>query len=102
MSLHQQFKYNKDVFVYKALNYAGPEYTFNLYTHPSSSRYSNSRNHYLDLPRPWIDIVKSSIAYAGPLLWNILPINIRSSPSLSSFKRNLRQHRKTCAYYYGS
>ena len=56
MSLHQQWKYNKGVFMYKALNYAAPEYIPKLYTHPPS-RYSNSINHDLDLPRPRIDII---------------------------------------------
>ena len=93
MSLYQQLKYAQSVFMYKALNYAAPEYTSNLYTHPLS-RYSNSRNNDLDLPRPSIDIFKTSIAYSGALLWNNLPLNIRSSPALGSFKRNLRQHLK--------
>ena len=76
--------------MYKALNYAVPEYIANQYTHPPW-RYSNSRNHDLDLPRPWIDIFKTSVAsYSGALLWNNLPLNIKSSP----FKRNLRQHLK--------
>ena len=101
MNLHQQLQYNMGVFMYKALNYTAPEYISNMYTHPPS-RYSNSRNNYLDLPRTSIDIFKTSIAYAGALLWNNLPLNIRPCSSLCSSKRNLCQHLKAFTQYYGS
>ena len=66
-SLHQQLKYNKGLFMHKDLNYAAPEYISNLYTHPPS-RYSNSRNRDLDLPRPRIDNIenKHSLFWCSP------------------------------------
>ena len=50
MSLHKQQEYNKGLFMYR-----DPEYISNMYTRPPT-RYSNSGNCQLSLPRPRIDI----------------------------------------------
>ena len=41
--------------MYRLLRNEAPEHISNLYTH-TPSRYSNSRNYHLSLPRPRIDI----------------------------------------------
>ena len=56
MSLQKQLEYNKGLFVYRVLNSEAPEYISNMYTH-TPSRYSNSKNYQLSLPRPRIDII---------------------------------------------
>ncbi len=91
MSLQKQPEYNKGLFMYRLLSNEAPEYISNLYTH-TPSRYSNSRNYHLSLPRPRIDIFKTSISFSGAYLWNNLPLTVRSCQSLSSFKRKLRAH----------
>ena len=91
MSLQKQLEYNKGLFMYKVLNNETPEYISNLYTH-TPSRYSNSRHYHICLPRPNIDIFKTSISFCGAYLWNNLPLTTRSCQSLSSFKRKLRAH----------
>ena len=80
MSLQKQLEYNKGLFMYRV-----------LFTH-TPSRYSNSRNYHLSLPRPRIDIFKTSISFSGAYLWKNLPLTVRSCQSLSSFKRKLRAH----------
>ena len=91
MSLQKQLEYNKGLFIYRLLSNEAPEYISNLYTH-TPSRYSNSRNYHLSLPRPRIDIFKTGISFSGAYLWNNLPLTVRSFQSLSSFKRKLRAH----------
>jgi hypothetical protein len=91
LSLHRQLEYNKGVFMYRALTNDAPEYISSMYA-PRRSRYSNSRNNQLGLPRPRIDLLKTSIAFSGAFLWNHLPQTLRCCHSLSSFKRNLRVH----------
>ena len=91
MSLQKQFDYNKGLFMYRLLSNEAPEYISNLYTH-IPSRCSNSRNYHLSLPRPRIDIFKTSISFSGAHLWNNLPLTVRFCQSLSSFKRKLRAH----------
>ena len=34
---------------------------------------------------------KHTIRYTGPKLWNLIPRNIRSSPTLTAFKKNIRK-----------
>ena len=77
--------------MYRALKNEVSEYISKLYTHPLSG-YSSSRNYHLSLPRPRIDIFKTSISFSGAYLWNNLPLTVRSCQSLSSFKRKLRAH----------
>ena len=91
MSLQKQLECNKGLFMYRVLSNDAPDYISNRYTH-TPSRYSNSRNYHLSLPRPRIDISKTSISFSGVYLWNDLPLTVRSYESLSSFKRKLRAH----------
>ena len=38
-----------------------------------------------------LDLKQLHIANTGPKIWNIIPIDIRSLPTLSSFKKNFRK-----------
>ena len=72
MRLQKQLEYNKGLFMYRVLSnevpgYIAPGYIPNLYTH-TPSRYSNSRNYHLSLPRPRIDIFKTNISFSGVYL----------------------------------
>ena len=58
VSLHKKLEYNKGLFMYRVLTSEAPDYISSLYTH-IPSRYSNSRNYKLSLPRT--DIFKASI-----------------------------------------
>ena len=78
MSLQKQLEYNKGLFMYRVLSNEIPGYISNMYTH-TPSRYSNSRNYHLSLPRPRIDI-------------------FRTSHSISSFKRKLRANLEVITY----
>ena len=60
-------------------------------THTPSS-YSNSKNYQLSLPRPRIDIFRTSISFSGVFLWNNLFLTVRCCQSLSSFKRKVCAH----------
>ena len=93
LNLHKQLDYSKGVFMYRALTNSAPVYISSLYKAPHSS----SRNNYLQLPKPRIDLFKTSMAFSGALFWNCLPVHLRSCHSLSSFKRNLREHLNTTA-----
>jgi len=69
MGLHKQLEYNKGLFMYRVLNNEAPEYIPNMYTRPPS-RYSNIRSYQRSLPRPRINIFKTSISFSGAFLWN--------------------------------
>ena len=75
MNLRKELEDNKSLFMYRVINNETPEYMSNLYRRPSS-RYSNSRNYQLSLPRPMTDIFKTSIAFCRAFLWNNLPVTL--------------------------
>ena len=100
MSLQKQLEYNKGLFMYRVFSNEAPRYISNLYTH-TPSRYSNSRNYHLSLPRPRIDIFKTSISFPGVYMWNNLPLTVRSCQSsalsIVNFVHTLKQlHRMDC------
>ena len=75
LNLPQQLTYNKGVFMHIVLNNNSPNYLVQLFI-SHQSHYTNSRNNYV--PRPRLDLFKTSISFAGASLWNSLPQNIKS------------------------
>ena len=90
LGLHSQLTYNKGVFMYKALNNDAPMYIMTLF-HLNESHHPNFRQN-LHLPRPKLDLYKTALSYSGAYLWNNLPLSLKSSSSLRTFKQNLRAH----------
>ena len=48
-----------------------------------------------------LDISQASLPYAGVRAWNTIPRDIRSSPSLSCFKTNLKKHLLSLLWAHG-
>ena len=90
LNLPQQLAYNKGIFMHKILNNNSPNYLAQLFI-SHRSYYNNSRNN-LYVPRPRLDLFKTSISIAGASLWNSLPQNIKSCISLPCLKRNLHKY----------
>ena len=89
LSLKDLLKCNKLIFIYKILNHKAPSYLQNMFTHSHSYYTSYKQN--LILPKPRIDIYKTSLSYSGAALWNSLPICVRTQNNLKSFKINLHK-----------
>ena len=41
-------------------------------------------------PSVYTSLGRHAFSYAAPQIWNAIPVNIRNSPSVSSFKRNFK------------
>ena len=89
LNLPQQLACNKGIFMHKVLNNDSPNYLAQHFI-SHQSHYTNSRNN-LYVPRPRLDLFKTSISFAGASLWNSLPQNIKSCISFPCFKRNLHK-----------
>ena len=76
--------------MHKVLNNNSPNYLAQLFI-SHQSHYTNSRNN-LYVPRPRLDLFKTSISFAGASLWNSLPQNIKSCISVRCFKHNLHKY----------
>ena len=90
LNLPQQLAYNKGVFTHKVLNNNSPNYLAQLFV-SHQSHCTNFRNS-LYVPRPRLDLFKTSISFAGASLWKFLPQNIKSCISVPCFKRNLHKY----------
>lgn len=85
--------YNKAVFVYKALNNLSPQYIADL-LRPVSETHSrtlrSSVNGALAVPRSRSSLFDRSFSYTAPRLWNSIPLLIRNSSTVNSFKHNVK------------
>ena len=90
LPLNKHLLFNKGVTMHKVWNQSVPEYLKCLFS-KAQSKYQNSRQN-LALPRPRIDIYKTSLSFSGPSLWNMLPSSVKNVALLSSYKANLFRH----------
>lgn len=88
LSLHNQFLYNTAILTFKVRHSLAPSYLQDL-LNEAPNRY-NSMNYIL--PRTRVDLYKTSFSFSGPSVWNSLPLNVKSSNTLSIFKPLLKQH----------
>ena len=77
---------HKAILMYKVCNGCAPQYLQQLFP-PRYCEYNlrNSLNK-VCVPKPRTDYLKRSFTYSGTCLWNSLPEQLRSTPSLISFK----------------
>ena len=74
--------------MYKCINNLAPAYLCNLFV-PRTSNYDfRNAEKKLLLSKPRTDYLKHSFSYSGPILWNNLPEEIRTSNSLVFSKRS--------------
>ena len=81
--------------MFKCFNNAAPTYLFDKFhklrdLHNNYTRQATAD--LLALPKFKLDTAQNSFSFKGAKLWNSLPISIKSSTSLSSFKRNVLKH----------
>ena len=88
MPLAKQFDFNIAVLMFKVRNGLAPHYLTTLLY--ESNRRSESTRYICPITR--VDIFKTSFAFAGPKVWNSLPIHVKSMNSLYSFKNSLKSH----------
>ena len=81
--------------MYKALNGMTPEYITDLFKTTSVAHNRQLRsvgNELLSIPRTKTCYYDRSFTVVGTKQWNELPINIKHSPSLLSFKNSIKAY----------
>ena len=87
LPLRDKFLYNKGITMYKIMN--------GLFPPSISAKFRKNQSRFTDnicIPKPRIDLFKTSLIYSGSCLWNSLPKLIKNKPSLNSFKLALKRH----------
>ena len=92
LPVKQRITFKILLLTYKALHDKAPQYVTNMLTPyvPGRSLRSGSRMQ-LEIPHTrLLTYGDRAFSKAAPMLWNKLPIEIRQSPSIDSFKRKLK------------
>ena len=93
MNVEQRSNYFTLVIFYRCLHGLAPEYlsdNVRIYSHNHGTRSQSSTN--MCVERSRTDWGERAFKNAGARLWNILPIHIKNSPSVDSFKSQLKNH----------
>ena len=89
MRFDERSNFRKAVMMYKALHTLAPTYISSKFTYTNTIHQVNLRSSSdstLYISKPNLEIFRKSLAYSGPRIWNNLPISVRNTPSLDSFK----------------
>ena len=85
--------FNIASFMFMCLNGLLPPYiTAKFSLNNSIHNYMTRTASNFHLPQIRTNVSKNSIFFRGPILWNNIPINIKNSPSLNSFKKHFKSH----------
>ena len=87
LPLREKLMLNKAVLVFNACQNLAPQYLTDLFICHNSRASSRS----MILPKPRIDLFKTSFSFAGASLLNSIPARITSCGALSSFKTQLHK-----------
>ena len=85
LPLKKQLDLNKIALIHKIYNNKAPSYLTSLIT-KASNRYNSKK---LLIPKPNLDLFKTSLSFSGSILWNNLPNATHSCTSIKSFKRKI-------------
>ena len=92
LSVYDKYKYQLLIYIYKISHglisnyYSQGLFTKNTLIHDYDTRQKNN----LHLPKCRTSLRQQTVIFQGPKFWNMLPSEIRSSPSLGVFKCKLR------------
>ena len=93
LPIRQRIKFKVLTLTFKALNNEAPPYIANLiekYEPPRNLRSSDQL--YLSVPRVNLKYGERAFSYCAPKLWNSIPIYVKRSPSVFTFRKNLKTY----------
>ena len=93
-NLETQRKIQKSIMVYKSVNGLAPEYLCSKFSERScASGYSlRDITGKLAVPFPRTNYLKNSFSYNGAVIWSSLPLELRQTKSLNSFRSGCREY----------
>ena len=96
LPVRQRINFKLLSYIYQSLNGTSPQYLssqISLYNADSSQHFTRSKMDHTRLKIPRTNrstLGDRAFSVIGPRLWNMLPINIRESETLSVFKKQLK------------
>ena len=94
LPVRERIRYKAAVLVYKCLEQTAPVYLQDLITPytPSRTLRSSQDSHLLQIKKIHRKAGERGFGHFGPLTWNNLPASLRSTSTLSGFKKNLKTY----------
>ena len=92
LPIHQRIIHKIATITYKTLHNHQPSYLHNLITHVTTSGRRSSDQSLLETHRITSSNGRHSFLYAAPTIWNSLPLSLRQSSSILSFRSGLKTH----------
>lgn len=93
LPVHSRIQFKLATITYKALSTNSPQYLASLiHYHQPVRSLRSSNQHYLFQTASKINFSSRSFRCSAPVVWNSIPLEIRSSPTIDTFKRNLKTH----------
>ena len=91
-SLLEMRKQQKAIMVYKIVNGLAPSYMADMFSSQYGSQVYNLRNSTLnfEIPNARTELYRNSSAYTGVKIWNELPEDLKTEPSLNAFKNKIK------------
>ena len=93
LNIRQLIMFDLGIFMFKISRKMTPQSVKNMFNNISDIHHYHTRcslqDNYFRIPINK-QITKTAISYSGPKLWNDIPGSIRGSPSLETFKKDLR------------
>ena len=86
MKFHDRVDYQKAIIMYKILNNLTPSYLKEYFTFTSDVHHRSLRStteNLLYIPKPNLELFRSSLSYSGSRIWNAIPEHIKQSTSIA-------------------
>ena len=87
LPLKKRHLLNKSMLMHKIYMETAPPTLCNLFT-----KIKTKKSEKFHTPIPRLDLYKTSLLYSGPVLWNSIPMSIRSNSSYKSFKEKMKMY----------
>ena len=93
LPVRARVEYKISSLCYKALSSTAPPYLSQLLSPHTSDKTRSQDSLLLKVPRYKLETFgKKSFSVCAPTIWNALPLSLRHSNSLASFKKHLKTH----------
>ena len=94
LNVFERVEFNKAVLCYKIIHGMCPEYLSEMFTFQTCSSYGlrSSAHQKICIPKHKNELFKRTFQYSGAVIWNNIPLSIRSASTLQTFKNKLSKH----------
>ena len=98
LTVYEQLTVNKYVLLYKSLFNYCPTYLHEMFKFQINNQYTLRSESNVDLcvPIHKCKLFENSFQHSGAILWNALPVHIKMSPTLNTFKKQVKLYVKQC------